>query len=125
MSITRIIPEVRSNNVAATRDFYTNMLGLVIDMEEGDFLMMSSPANTSAQLIVNDNGHPGLPLVFAVDVGNVDRLQQIYRLVTEHGLPIVEPLADKPWGIRRFSIIDPNGVRVTVVSHMESPDSSG
>jgi uncharacterized glyoxalase superfamily protein PhnB len=125
MSITRIIPEVRSNNVAATRDFYTNTLGLVIDMEEGDFLMMSSPANPSAQLIVNDNGHPGLPPGFAVDVGSADRLQQIYQLVTEQGLPIVEPLADKPWGIRRFSVIDPNGVRVTVISHIESLDSSG
>jgi uncharacterized glyoxalase superfamily protein PhnB len=125
MSITRIIPEVRSNNIAATRNFYTNMLGLVIDMEEGDFLMMSSPANLSAQLIVNDNGHPGLPPGFAVDVGSVERLQQIYQLITEHGLPIVEPLADKPWGIRRFSLIDPNGVRVTIVSHIETSDSSG
>jgi uncharacterized glyoxalase superfamily protein PhnB len=122
MSITRIIPEVRSNNVSATRDFYTSMLGLVIDMEEGNFLMMSSPTNPSAQLIVNDNGHPGLPPGFAVDVGNVERLQQIYESVTEYGLPIVEPLADKPWGIRRFSVIDPNGVRVTVVSHIGVPE---
>ena len=122
MSITRIIPEIRSNNVAATRDFYTSMLGLVIDMEESDFLMMSSPANPSAQLIVNDNGHPGLPPGFAVDAGNVERLQQIYQSVTEHGLPIVEPLTDKPWGIRRFSVIDPNGVRVTVISHIGAQD---
>jgi uncharacterized glyoxalase superfamily protein PhnB len=122
MSITRIIPEVRSNNVAATRDFYTSVLGLVIDMEEGDFLMMSSPTNPSAQLIVNDNGHPGLPPGFAVDVGSAERLQQIYQSVTEHGLPIVEPLTDKPWGIRRFSVIDPNGVRVTIISHIDAPE---
>ena len=90
MSITRIIPEVRSNNVAATRDFYTSMLGLVIDMEEGNFLMMSSPANPSAQLIVNDNGHTGLPPGFAVDVGNIERLQQIYESITEphHGFHV-------------------------------------
>ncbi|MCB8986764.1 MAG: VOC family protein [Ardenticatenaceae bacterium] len=119
MTITRIIPEVRSNNLAETRDFYTGVLGLVIDMEEGDFLMMSSPANTSAQLIVNDNGHVGLPPGFAVDVGNTQQLQQIYQSVIDRGLPIVEPLADKPWGIRRFSVIDPTGVRVTVISHID------
>jgi catechol 2,3-dioxygenase-like lactoylglutathione lyase family enzyme len=123
MSITRIIPEVRSNNLAETRDFYTGILGLVIDMEEGDFLMMSSPANTSAQLIVNDNGHAGLPPGFAVDVGNPQRLQQIYQSVIDRGLPIVEPLTDKPWGIRRFSVIDPTGVRVTVISHIDMPQS--
>ena len=120
MTITRIIPEVRSNNLAETRDFYTGILGLVIDMEEGDFLMMSSPANTSAQLIVNDNGHAGLPPGFAVDVGNAQQLQQIYQSVIDRGLPIVEPLTDKPWGIRRFSVIDPTGVRVTVISHIDT-----
>jgi uncharacterized glyoxalase superfamily protein PhnB len=120
MTITRIIPEVRSNNLAETRDFYTGILGLVIDMEEGDFLMMSSPANTSAQLIINDNGHAGLPPGFAVDVGNTQRLQQIYQSVLDRGLPIVEPLTDKPWGIRRFSVIDPTGVRVTVISHIDT-----
>jgi catechol 2,3-dioxygenase-like lactoylglutathione lyase family enzyme len=120
MTITRIIPEVRSNNLAETRDFYTGILGLVIDMEEGDFLMMSSPTNTSAQLIVNDNGHAGLPPGFAVDVGNMQQLQQIYQSVIDRGLPIVEPLTDKPWGIRRFSVIDPTGVRVTVISHIDT-----
>jgi uncharacterized glyoxalase superfamily protein PhnB len=120
MTITRIIPEVRSNNLAETRDFYTGILGLVIDMEEGDFLMMSSPTNTSAQLIVNDNGHAGLPPGFAVDVGNTQQLQQIYQSVIVRGLPIVEPLTDKPWGIRRFSVIDPTGVRVTVISHIDT-----
>jgi uncharacterized glyoxalase superfamily protein PhnB len=120
MTITRIIPEVRSNNLAETRDFYTRILGLVIDMEEGDFLMMSSPTNTSAQLIVNDNGHAGLPPGFAVDVGNTQQLQQIYQSVIDRGLPLVEPLTDKPWGIRRFSVIDPTGVRVTVISHIDT-----
>jgi len=122
MSIIRIIPEVRSNNVAATRDFYTSILGFVIDMEEGDFLMMSSPANPSAQLIVNDNGHTGLPPGFAVDVGTTERIQQIYESITQQGLPMVEPLTDKPWGIRRFSVIDPNGVRVTIISHIDTPE---
>ena len=91
MPVTRIIPEVRSNNLAETRDFYTGILGLVIDMEEGDFLMMSSPANTSAQLIVNDNGHAGLPPGFAVDVGNTQQLQQIYQSVIDRGSTIGKP----------------------------------
>lgn len=125
MSITRIMPEVRSNNIEATHDFYINTLGLVVDMEEGNFLMMSSPANTSAQLIVNDNGFTGLPPGFAVDVGTVEQLQQMYQVVTAQDRPMVEPLADKPWGIRRFSILDSHGVRVTVVSHIEKEEPFG
>lgn len=119
MTITRIIPEVRSNDVAATRDFYCGLLGLVVDMEEDTFLMLSSEANPSAQMIVNDNGHRGLPPGFAVDVGTPERLAAIHAAALERGLTFVEPLADKPWGIRRFSVLDPNGARVTIVSHIE------
>lgn len=119
MTITRIIPEIRSNDLAATRAFYGSMLGLVIDMEDHDFLLLSSPANPSAQLIVNDNGFAGLPPGFAIDVGSADRVQALYADVVRRGLPIVEPLADTPWGIRRFSVIDPNGVRVTIVAHKD------
>lgn len=119
MTITRIIPEIRSCDLAATREFYSSMLGLVVDAEDQDFLMLRSPANPSAQLIVNDNGFAGLPPGFAVDVGSTDRVQALYADVVQRGLPIVEPLADTPWGIRRFSVIDPNGVRVTIVAHRE------
>jgi catechol 2,3-dioxygenase-like lactoylglutathione lyase family enzyme len=125
MTITRIIPEIRSRDLAATRDFYGTLLGLAVDMEDQDFLMFSSPANPSAQIIVNDNGCPGLPPGFAVDLGSPARVQALYDEVVRRGLPIVEPLADKPWGIRRFSVIDPNGARVTIISHIEgSPDQA-
>jgi catechol 2,3-dioxygenase-like lactoylglutathione lyase family enzyme len=119
MTITRIIPEIISTDLAATRDFYSNLLGMVVDMEEDTFFMFSSPANPAAQLIVNDNGFAGLPPGFAVDVGDAERVRALYEAICERGLPIVEPLSDKPWGIRRFSAIDPNGVRVTVIAHVE------
>jgi catechol 2,3-dioxygenase-like lactoylglutathione lyase family enzyme len=122
MTIGRIIPEIRSSDLDATRDFYCGLLGLVVGMEEGPFLMLNSADNPSAQLTVNDNGHPGLPPGFAVDVGAADRVQAIYREVMRRGLPIVEPLADKPWGIRRFSVIDPNGARVTIISHLAAAE---
>lgn len=118
MSIERIIPDLRSGDLAATRDFYCGLLGLSVGMEEGEFLLLGSPTIQSAQLTVNDNGHRGLPPGFAVDVGGPERVHAILDAVTERGLPIVEPLHDTPWGIRRFSVVDPNGVRVTVIAHV-------
>ncbi len=118
MNVKRIIPEIVSTNVEATRAFYCDLLGLQVDMEEGAFLMMSSTTEPSAQLIVNDNGHAGLPPGFAIDIEDPDKVQSLYTEFIRRGFPIVELLADKTWGIRRFSVIDPNGVRVTVISHM-------
>jgi catechol 2,3-dioxygenase-like lactoylglutathione lyase family enzyme len=118
MNITRIIPEIVSTDVAATRAFYCDLLGLQVDMEDGAFLMLSSATTPAAQLIVNDNGHAGLPPGFAIDLDDAEKVQSLYAEFQRRGFPIVEPLADKPWGIRRFSVIDPNGVRVTVISHV-------
>lgn len=84
--------------------------------------MLNSTANPSAQLAVNDNGHPGLPPGFAVDVGTPERARALHGEVRRRGLPIVEPLADKPWGIRRFSVLDPHGVRVTIISHLAASE---
>lgn len=118
MAITRIIPELRSADLAATEDLYCNVIGLQVDMrEEPDFLMFGSPDEPAAQLIVNDNGHVGLPPGFAIDVGEPARVEAIFTAVTERGLAVVEPLSTKPWGIRRFSFVDHNGERVTILAH--------
>lgn len=120
MAIERIIPDIRSSDLATSHEFYRGLLGLVVGTESaGEFLLLGSPTNRSAQLTVNDNGHPGLPPGFAVDVGIPERVHAIHAAVTERGLPIVEPLHDTPWGIRRFSVVDPNGVRVTVLGHVD------
>jgi catechol 2,3-dioxygenase-like lactoylglutathione lyase family enzyme len=33
------------------------------------------------------------------------------------GLPIVYPVTDEPWGVRRFFVADPNGVIINILSH--------
>jgi hypothetical protein len=68
---------------------------------------------------VNGDGVP-LPPGFAVDVGTAGRVTELHGEVVERGLTIVEPIDDKPWGIRRFSVLDPNGTRVTVLAHLSS-----
>lgn len=120
MPIARIIPEFRSDDLAATEDLYCNVIGLEVTMrEEPGFLMFGSPDVPAAQLIVNDNGHVGLPPGFAVDVGDPARVDAIHAAVVERGLAVVEPVRTKPWGIRRFSFVDHNGERVTVIAHAD------
>ena len=118
--VSRIIPEIRSDDLGATRDFYCDLIGRQVEMADlPAFLLLSSPTTPAAQLIVNDNGHAGLPPGFAIDVETPARVDAIHAAVTRRGLTVVEPLTTKPWGIRRFSVIDPNGVRVTIVAHVE------
>lgn len=91
--------------------------------DEPDFLMFGSPEVPAAQLIVNDNGHVGLPPGFAIDVDDPARVDGIHATVVERGLAVIEPVSTKPWGIRRFSFVDHNGERVTVIAHAGTPQS--
>ena len=121
MPITRIIPEFRSDDLAATEDLYCDIIGLKVSMrDEPAFVMFGSPDVPAAQLIVNDNGHVGLPPGFAIDVDDPGRVDDIHAAVVERGLAVVEPVTTKPWGIRRFSFVDHNGVRVTIIAHGQS-----
>ena len=120
MPVQRVVPNVTTNDMDATRKFYCEILGLTADVQMDDFMMLSSPAVPSVQITVNDHAFPGLPPGFGVDVGTPEELKRVYDAVVKRGLPIVEPLADMPWGIRRFSVIDPSGVRVTVVVRIEA-----
>jgi catechol 2,3-dioxygenase-like lactoylglutathione lyase family enzyme len=119
MPINRIIPELRSQDLPATEDLYCNVLGLQMDMsdEQSGFRSFCSPDNPSAQVIVNDNGHVGLPRGFAIDVGDPQQVDAIHQAIGARGLAVVEPLTTKPWGIRRFSFVDHNGERITVIAH--------
>ncbi len=119
MAIQRAVPDVQSTEIDATKSFYVDLLGFDVSMEVGDFLQFSSPTNPEVQVSVNETPdgvpvHPG----FMVDVGTGDRAQELYTQALDQGLTVVEPIDDKPWGIRRFGVLDPNGVRVTVLSHI-------
>ena len=117
MAITRAFPDLRSNDLPATKAFYTGLIGFDLSMEERDFLLFSSPSNPQVQVSVN--GDFGiLPPGFTVDVGEASRVTEIHAAAVDQGHRIVEPLDDKPWGIRRFSLLDPSGQRVTVLAHI-------
>ncbi len=118
MEITRAVPDIRSDDVEASRGFYAGLLGFDVSMESGTFLLFTSPSDPNVQVSVNGDIEP-LPPGFIVDVGTGARVQEIHAAAVADGLRIIEPIDDKPWGIRRFSLLDPSGSRVTVLAHLE------
>jgi SdpI/YfhL protein family len=39
-------------------------------------------------------------------------------MAVSHGLNIVYPLTNEPWGVRRFFVTDPNGIVINVMCHI-------
>ena len=117
MTIRRIVPDIKSKRLDDSRTFYIDFLGLKVGMDLGWIVTFVSPSNPTAQISVmrDDNPSTLLPNV-SIEVADVD---EVHARAIESGLQIVYPLTDEPWGIRRFFVLDPNGVIVNISSHVQ------
>ena len=120
MGVIRIVPYAGGRDVAASRDFYVEVLGLEVGMEE-PVLGLSSPANPSAQVVVPPVGMDDPQPRFGVDVGEAAAVDAAHAEALRRGLSVVYPLTDEPWGVRRFFVEDPGGTVVNVLAHIDAP----
>ena len=122
MSVSRVMPNIRSDRFDECRTFYVELLGFEVAMDMGWIMTFVSPTNPTAQISVlgSDATAPVVPQL-SVEVADVDA---VHAEAVRRGLEIVYPLSDESWGVRRFFVIDPNRVVLNVLSHRGSADSS-
>jgi predicted enzyme related to lactoylglutathione lyase len=115
VSVQRIIPNLTTTNMDATKDFYTRMVGLQVVMDLGWIVTLADPASPDRQisLLTHDATAPVVPSV-SIEVTDV---RDAYRRAQETAADIVHPLTDEPWGVRRFFVRDPSGHVINILSH--------
>ena len=121
MSIRRVTPNITSNRLVDSLRFYTEFLPFQVAMDlpldEGRIVTLNSPSNPTAQLslvegIASDvSDHP---MTLTIEVSNVDALHA--RAVASR-IEVIYPLTTESWGVRRFHVVDPNGVVVNIMTH--------
>ena len=115
MSIRRVVPDITSEHIEESRKFYTEFLGLSLAMDMGWILTFVSPSNPTAQVTLLRAPTSSIPNPsVSIEVEDVDA---VHAKAVALGVPIVYPLTDEPWGVRRFFVRDPNGVIINVASH--------
>jgi catechol 2,3-dioxygenase-like lactoylglutathione lyase family enzyme len=115
MNIRRVVPDIRSDRIDESRDFYAGFLGFQVGMDMGWVITFVSPSNPTAQITLFRGDESGsVQPQMSIEVDNVD---EAHAKAVERGLKIVYPLTDEPWGVRRFFVADPNGVVINVMSH--------
>ncbi|MGR6920071.1 VOC family protein [[Actinomadura] parvosata] len=114
MSVRRVMPDIRSEAMEESRDFYA-LLGFEEVMNLGWVMTLASPTAPTAQVtfISQDRSAPVVPDL-SVEVDDVDAA---FAAVQASGAEIVHTLRDEEWGVRRFFVRDPNGRVVNVLSH--------
>lgn len=118
MGIKRVVPNITSGCIEESREFYVTLLGFGAAMDMGWIVTLSSPGNPAAQIsLVRGEASSAEPprMTVTIEVSDVD---EVHARAVSRGDPIVYPLTDEPWGVRRFHVADPNGVIINVMSHV-------
>jgi hypothetical protein len=113
VTISRAVPNIKSDRPAETRDFFVELLGLEVAMDIGWIVTVASPTDPTVQVSIISNDDPAAPGI-SVGVADVDA---VHAKAVELGFDIVYPLRDEEWGVRRFMLREPSGTIVNVVSH--------
>jgi catechol 2,3-dioxygenase-like lactoylglutathione lyase family enzyme len=116
MSVRRIIAYAGGRELIASRDFYAEVFGMQIAMED-PVLGLRSPDNSTGEVIVGAQEMQGPQPSFGIDVGEPAAVDAAHAEVVRRGLRVVYGLTDEPWGVRRFFVEDPGGTIVNVLAH--------
>lgn len=114
MAVKRIKPNILSDDFAASRTFYNDVIGL--DGGTGlDWILFFGTDRREVQLSVmkldiRAKVHPDVSI-------EVDDVDAVHARAVAAGAEIVYPLTDEEWGLRRFFVRDPNGAVINVTQH--------
>jgi catechol 2,3-dioxygenase-like lactoylglutathione lyase family enzyme len=115
MKVKRIVANISTDNVAAAKSFYQDILGLDLLMDHGWLVTYGSSEKMSVQVGIASQGGSGTPVPdLSIEVDDVDaalRRMKKAKVAIEYGP------ADEPWGVRRFFVRDPFGRLVNILMH--------
>jgi catechol 2,3-dioxygenase-like lactoylglutathione lyase family enzyme len=116
-AIKRIVSYADGCDLDASREFYVEVFGLEVAMED-PILGLRSPSNPMTQILVPPPGLENPQPRFGIDVGEPAAVDAAHAEAVRRGLRVVYPLTDEPWGVRRFFVEDPGGTVVNVLAHI-------
>jgi catechol 2,3-dioxygenase-like lactoylglutathione lyase family enzyme len=117
MAVRRIVAYAGGEQMEASREFYVDVLGMQVAMED-PVLDLQAPENPTAEVIVGAQEMQDATPRFGVDVGDPAAVDAAHAEAVRRGLRVVYPLTDEPWGVRRFFVEDPGGTIVNVLAHI-------
>tara|TARA_R110002050_G_scaffold171581_1_gene303647 strand:+ start:64 stop:420 length:357 start_codon:yes stop_codon:yes gene_type:complete len=116
----RIVPNIYSNNIEASKEFYINFLGMELVMDMEWILTFASKENETAQISIfnNENKVPidNAAIFLSIEVSDID---MYYKKAKEQDIEIVYPITNESWGVRRFFVKDPNGATINLLNHLQ------
>jgi catechol 2,3-dioxygenase-like lactoylglutathione lyase family enzyme len=128
MTITSIFPDICSDDLAASRDFYVTLLELEVVWESEWYVLLAVEGAPHLQLAFVAREHDSVPasgrrhpsgVLITIDVDDVGA---VHTRAQANGVHIEQSLRDESFGQRHFIATDPNGLLVDIVQTLFVPD---
>lgn len=122
MAIARLMTNICSPDLAASRDFYQQLLDLEVTFDSDWFVQLTFPNNASLELGIIQQNHELIPPDFhAAPQGCyltfvVDDVDNVYKRAQSMNLAVLQPPKNEFYGQRRLLLTDPNGLLIDVSS---------
>ncbi len=101
-------------DIAATVDYYKNVLGFDSSWTWGEPPTFAGVSWGGMNLMFNLQPDLAAKVAGHEHWINADDVDQLYEQHRERGAKIVSPIEDKPWGVREYTVEDPNGYRLRI-----------
>jgi len=123
ITVTRLLPNICTNRMEETRDFYVHLLGFVVGFEhQGWYIQLSSPTDPQLQIGIVRRDYEFTPTAFqqpaqgVIISAQVHDVDAAYTATLKRGFSIAHEMRDESFGMRRFMVADPNGLLVNIFS---------
>ncbi|MEQ1537261.1 MAG: VOC family protein [Burkholderiaceae bacterium] len=122
MSFTRILPNICSDSLSESRDFYVALLGFEINYDSDWYVQLRSPTNHELEFGIISKTSELIPIEFqnlpsgmyvTFVVPDVDT---VYLKAKKLNLKIIQEPKNEFYGQRRFLTVDPNGCLLDICS---------
>src|SRR3954447_9327798 len=102
MAVRRIVAYAGGDDIAASREFYVEVLGMRVAMED-PVLDLQSPDDPAAEVIIGAQEMQDANPSLGVDVGEPAAVDAAHAEAVRRGLRVVDPLTDEPWAFAASS----------------------
>ncbi|MEM6854717.1 MAG: GNAT family N-acetyltransferase [Planctomycetota bacterium] len=110
--MTRSEPILPARDLPATLAFYRDVLGGEGEWSYGDPAGFGGVRLDGKQLLFELRPDLDYPLRGHTHMLFAENLEAWHDRHVAAGAPIIDPIADRPWGLREYAVEDPNGVRL-------------
>jgi uncharacterized glyoxalase superfamily protein PhnB len=123
LRLRSIVPALTVNDLEASLAWYRDVVGFVLEDEmehEGKVVGAALIAGSTRLYLGQDDGAKGMDRVkgqgFRLHLSTSQDIDQVAANVRARGGTLASEPADMPWGVRAFSVVDPDGFLLTISS---------